>query len=80
VATVVPAVKVGIASGPGVGTAVDVAGGTEPDGWALIDGTRLGAEDGDALGAAKRQPDVLKASRIGIQVGRCRRRPRTRPA
>ncbi|MDP9467576.1 MAG: hypothetical protein M3P32_02380 [Chloroflexota bacterium] len=57
VETRVPAVKVGTASGPGVGTGVAVAGGSELDGSALAASEALTAADGDALGAPKRHPD-----------------------
>jgi hypothetical protein len=56
VATFEPAVKVGIASGPGVGAAVAVAGGSEVDGTALLVVDATGLVDGDALGDPNRHP------------------------
>jgi hypothetical protein len=68
VETVVPAVKVGIASGPGVGAAVAVGGASDVEGAALTASDALGLADGETLAVPKRQPpnrNERSASAIG---------------
>jgi hypothetical protein len=52
----VPAVKVGIASGPGVDAGVALAGGRDPDGATLASSDATALADGEALGFPRRHP------------------------
>jgi hypothetical protein len=56
VVTRVPAVKVGIVSGPGVGAGVAVAGGSDVDGATLAGPDAMALGEGEALGFPRRHP------------------------
>jgi hypothetical protein len=56
VVTRVPAVKVGIASGPGVGAGVALAGGSDVEGATLASPDAAALADGEALGFPSRHP------------------------
>jgi hypothetical protein len=55
-------VKVGTASGPGVGAGVALAGGTDPEGSTLVAADEPALEDGEALGEPKRHPERSRAA------------------
>ena len=60
-----------MSSGPGVGAAVAVAGGTDVEGGTLPTGDAPALDDGEALGEPNRQPLSSSVARAGaIGAGR----------
>jgi hypothetical protein len=63
-----------MASGPGVGAGVTVAGRTDVGGWEPGADDALAREDGDALGEPKRHPERRSREREDA-IGAGRRMP-----